>query len=239
MLKVCIVIPIYKEQPSESELFSLACCKQILGQYETFLVAPEGLEVQNYLSQHADLKQVTFDAKYFEGVKGYNKLCMSPQFYKAFLDYDYMLIYQLDALIFRDELMDWCNKGYSYIGAPWIEVPASGKKTIYNLSKHLYRKVGNGGFSLRKTTQHYRNTLIFKPLMWVFPKNEDFFWCLFISFINPWYTKPSVAEALKFAFELAPKKAYELNNRQLPFGVHAWEKYDLAFWKSLELPFRL
>jgi hypothetical protein len=225
------VIPVYKAEPSESELFSLRRCKTMLGHYPTFLVTPEGLDISVYKNEHSDIQQVTFDKKYFDGVKGYNQLCMSPQFYQPFLNYEYLFLYQLDALVFRDELMEWCKKGYSYIGAPWIEVPPSGKKTIYNLSKHLYQKVGNGGLSLRKTKQHYRNALIFKPLMSIFPKNEDFFWCLFISFINPWYTKPKMLEALQFAFELAPRKAFELNQQQLPFGVHAWEKYDLEFWK--------
>ena len=155
---------------------------------------------------------------------------MSSCFYSSFLDYDFMLIYQLDALVFSDELMAWCQKDYSYIGAPWIEVPPSGKKTGYKASQLLYQKVGNGGLSLRKVKQHYRNTLFFKPLMWLFPKNEDFFWCLFISAINPWYSKPKWEEALSFAFELAPRKAYEINQHRLPFGVHAWQKYDPEFW---------
>ena len=31
-----------------------------------------------------------------------------------------MLIYQLDAYVFKDELLNWANKGYDYIGAPWL-----------------------------------------------------------------------------------------------------------------------
>jgi hypothetical protein len=55
-----------------------------------------------------------------------------------------MLIYQLDAWVFKDDLMKWCNKGYDYIGAPWFEDFGS-----YEKGKKLWR-VGNGGFSLRK-----------------------------------------------------------------------------------------
>ena len=41
----------------------------------------------------------------------------------------------------RDELLDWCNKNYDYIGAPWV------KKERDN----ILLKTGNGGFSLRKS----------------------------------------------------------------------------------------
>ena len=55
-----------------------------------------------------------------------------------------MLIYQLDACVFRDELKYWCEKKYDYIGAPifWA----------YNSNKFSNKVagIGNGGFSLRK-----------------------------------------------------------------------------------------
>jgi hypothetical protein len=37
-------------------------------------------------------------------------------------------------------------------------------------------------------------------------------------------------DALEFAFERYPRKCFKLNNHNLPFGVHAWEKYDKSFW---------
>jgi len=43
---------------------------------------------------------------------------MSPAFYDAFKAFDYILIYQLDAFVFRDELEYFCSLGYDYIGAP-------------------------------------------------------------------------------------------------------------------------
>ena len=36
---------------------------------------------------------------------------------------------------------------------------------------------------------------------------------------------------MSFAFEARPRTLYEMNGRQLPFGCHAWFRYDLAFWK--------
>ena len=31
-----------------------------------------------------------------------------------------MLIYQLDAFVFQDDLAYWCQQNYDYIGAPWL-----------------------------------------------------------------------------------------------------------------------
>lgn len=80
---------------------------------------------------------IFFHENYFKSIDGYNKLMLSPSFYKAFSNYEYILIYQLDAWVFKDELQHWCNQKYDYIGAP-----------IYQNNKLI--GIGNGGFSLRK-----------------------------------------------------------------------------------------
>jgi hypothetical protein len=42
--------------------------------------------------------------------------------------------------------------------------------------------------------------------------------------------------ALRFAFEANPRICYEMNNYEIPFGCHAWEKYDKEFWLPYLLP---
>jgi hypothetical protein len=37
--------------------------------------------------------------------------------------------------------------------------------------------------------------------------------------------------ALRFAFECVPQYCFKLNNSRLPFGCHAWHKYDRRFWE--------
>jgi hypothetical protein len=37
--------------------------------------------------------------------------------------------------------------------------------------------------------------------------------------------------AYKFSFEMYPEKLYELNDNKLPFGCHAWQKYNPEFWE--------
>jgi Protein of unknown function (DUF5672) len=233
MKPVAVLIPVYKAQPNANEIASLQQCAKILNPHPTILICPEGLDCSAYLAIHPNLTIQTFAPPYFASIKGYNQLLMGAFFYKKFQQYEYVLIYQLDAWVFRDELVAWCAKSYAYIGAPWIKIPPQTKaKVIVNLSKLLYNQVGNGGFSLRRVRTHYLSCFFFKPLIYFFPKNEDFFWCYFMSKINPFYKKPSVEEALTFAFELAPSEAYERTGQKLPFGCHAWEKYEAAWWKE-------
>jgi len=63
--------------------------------------------------------------------------------------------------------------------------------------------------------------------------HEDrFLW----KFGSKYYPKLNIAPidvALNFGFEANPRICYERNNFELPFGCHAWEKYDKEFW----LPF--
>jgi hypothetical protein len=63
-------------------------------------------------------------------------------------------------------------------------------------------------------------------------KNEDGFFYACSKYGNLLQTPP-LLEALKFAFELHPDHSYILNNQQLPFGCHAWQKYEYeTFWKK-------
>ncbi len=230
---IAVVIPVYKEALSENEKLSLKACQRELAEYPTWLIAPKNLDISNYKKIHPSLRIQYFHPKYFKGVAGYNRLTMSSLLYKKFLSYKYVLIYQLDAFVFRDELLEWCRKDYDYIGAPWIaQIPLPKGKPLIDMSRLFHNQVGNGGFSLRKVRAHYKIAKLFRPVIWMFPKNEDFFWCYFVSKFHPNYKKPSVSEALKFAFELTPSKAYQRNNNQLPFGCHAWEKYEPEFWEK-------
>ena len=63
--------------------------------------------------------------------------------------------------------------------------------------------------------------------------NEDGFWSKHAKRINPAFNVAPVAAEIAFAFEKEPQQLYQKNNGQLPFGCHAWEKYDLNFWKPI------
>jgi hypothetical protein len=62
-------------------------------------------------------------------------------------------------------------------------------------------------------------------------RNNDYFWSYDAPRYWPGFRIAPVDEALQFAFEAAPRLCFELNHRKLPFGCHAWMKFDREFWK--------
>lgn len=57
----------------------------------------------------------------------------------------------------------------------------------------------------------------------------------FVTFAPKAYNRFRIAPpevALQFSFETQPKRLYEMNNNKLPFGCHAFEKYDFDFWNE-------
>lgn len=255
--KVAIVVPIYKKEFSPEEEVSFKHLVHFLGEYDNFFIAPENLQLN-----HENFRVKRFKDKNFNSLPTYNKLLLSRRFYETFADYKYILIYQLDCLVFSDQLLSWCDTGLDYIGAPWLadpDVPAKG-----------FSRVGNGGFSLRKVESflrvlsspgrvidpevYWENFCVSRPtyarylnyprrylkrldvfnnVRWYSSRpsdNEDFFWSYVAEKLNPDFAVASVEQGLRFAFEVAPQFCFEKNNRQLPFGCHAWSKWDRNFW---------
>src|SRR3546814_12069713 len=68
----------------------------------------------------SDLGVCSFDDGYFKDISSYNSLMMSSAFYQSFLEYKYILIHQTDAFVFNNELKEWCEKDFDYIGDPWL-----------------------------------------------------------------------------------------------------------------------
>lgn len=142
-----ITMPIYKECLKGYEEISLDRLISICPHYPIRFFAPERLDVSYYVNKTKALSDVQverFDDGYFKDLITYSKLLTSPLFYRRFEQYEYLLIYQDDAFIFRDDLGFWCSQGYDYIGAPFF------RNYVTDFEKAPYIGVGNGGFSLRK-----------------------------------------------------------------------------------------
>ncbi len=258
MKQVAIVIPIYKNSVSKYELISLKQCEKILSNYPKIIIKSKGLPIPDYLKNLTILEIINFDGNYFDSIAGYNKLMLSEEFYSQFLDYKFMLIYQLDCFVFSDKLGYWCNKNWDYIGAPWISktynknwLEIKYKKfiqyfkqrlnTVDNSLPNQYQfnnRVGNGGLSLRKVKKMYDLCIILKPKIGFYLKqksnlyNEDVFWSIEVNRNTRVINIPHCHEALTFAFEVPPVKASDLNHKNLPFGCHDWDKYE-DYWQPI------
>ncbi len=137
-MTVAVVIPISnRAELLPDERISLNHAEHYLGKYDKYIVAPKSLKVN-----FPGFEVRRFGDMYFGSAVANTRLMLSAKFYESFSDYDYILIYQLDALVFSDQLVEWCNSGFDYIGSPWLKVPDSPWVDV--------PRVGNGGFSLRK-----------------------------------------------------------------------------------------
>lgn len=250
----CIVVfPVYKALDE----IEYCCFKQAVLMtegYRQVFVAPSSLNLDDSYKELSNLDIIRFPDCFFAGIDGYNSLMLSDVFYKAFAGYEYVLIHQSDAYLFRPELEYWCNKGYDYIGAPWFKPHKLKKTRLYNFifkylpflssskatHRHsLYNNVGNGGLSLRKVDTFIKVLEIANSKILSMYRenkatnyNEDVFWGIEAPCVYKKFRKPDWREALKFSFEEFPIVAYEKNNKELPFGCHAFNVHERDFWRQ-------
>ena len=236
--EVAVVVPVYKPHISACEKVAYERCLSVLGEHDIVLVAPEGLGLDAY-SPYGKVRR--FDASFFEDVGNYNRLMLSKEFYRSFLDYRYILMYQLDAFVFSDELLRWCAQGYDYIGAPWPDgvnlrpFPFRGARVLHSVfpfwNKEITYFVGNGGFSLRNVRSCIRLLDRLPLIAKLWNRNEDFFFAIH-GLRQSWFRIPDWDVAQQFSVEKNPRGCYR-NQQRLPFGCHGWRKWDIEFWRPI------
>lgn len=260
--KVAIVIPFHKATLSVDEKISVSHLVKFLGKYDKFLILPESIKRISFKIPKTEI--IHFPDEYFISVPKYCEMLNIKNFYEKFSKYQYILIHQLDVLVFSDQLLKWYRAGYDYVGAPWLN-PLIGRLTK---NKTTPLNGGNGGFSLRKVNSFLEviekaealakretNNFWIRKLWFIiavvtgqshkiwlnapaycYPFNEDGFW----SYEAPKYKNDfkvaPLKESIKFSFEENPRRCFKLNSNKLPFGCHAWAKYDRQFWNPYLLP---
>lgn len=63
----------------------------------------------------------------------------------------------------------------------------------------------------------------------LYQENCDMFWSRLVPRFFPEFRVAPVASALKFSWEVLPARCMAMNHGALPFGIHAWAKYDFEF----------
>ena len=263
--RVAVVTPVHRLPLTAEEEISLKHLRFHLGKFDKYIIAPQKMSVS-----FPEFRSKYFKDVFFADISGYTKLLLAKQFYQAFADYEYILIYQPDCLVFSDDLEYWCDKGWDYVGAPWF-------RNHENDSTGGLWAVGNGGLSLRnvssalavlrskmlydtsaergRSTRYfpasprlrtiackikpyvlrlgYRNTLNWYLKQFTNGSNsqEDRFWAFDARRFAPEFRIPDPHEAVGFSFECAPRYCHKANSERLPFGCHAWAKWDREFWE--------
>lgn len=267
--KVAVVIPHPGTNLKGGQEFSLKTCLRVLGRHPIFFVTKKSVSLEPLAPYLDRIQIIRVDDDRMASIESYSKFLMSPEFYRLFERYEYILVHQLDVVVFEDRLLEWCDKGYDYAGPPMFQ----GEEPRPNLWEG-----GNGGFSLRKTAaflallsshkvfprfEYYRQLraelgvfyLLVLRLMLQFPRiwlaqffpglfrwfytrtsrsiHEDAYFAFFAVFFAEKWSMPSAEESAAFGFDRCPRAAYAINGNKIPFGCHAWERYDKAFVEGL------
>lgn len=241
----CIVIvPIYKKKLNEIEYLCLSNFRKKLFGFPFSFIAPVDIEDDYYTKKWNGLSIKKFAAWCTDSLDDYNKLLMTPEFYSRFLNYDYMLILQLDGWLIKgkEELKQFVQMGYDYIGAPWEDGGYRYYKRVIHGADHIKLlrcftgeticRVGNGGVSLRRIKSMESFFRAYEKERESWNKAED----IFISYYGQkrkYKLKiPSVEVAKQFSLEKDMKM--EILSGNIPMAVHKWEKYYPELLSILE-----
>lgn len=255
-LNLAVIVPIYQSLLTPDEQTSLRHLGNYLGGLPIIALQPAGLGLRlpGFVVRE-------FPARHFANVSTYSKLLLSPAFYEAFADFEYILVYQTDCLVFSPDLARFCEMGYDYLGAPLFEKDSQPPRLS---------RVGNGGLSLRRVqafldvlnspripswgqsfTARLPDLYEFpRPARWLkklhviraarrgvgwyaanYSLNEDLFWSDRARLFKPNFKVAPLESALQFAFDAHPRACFAQNGRKLPFGVHAWARWERDFWQ--------
>lgn len=172
-IKPAVVIPVYTLELSTFELISFKRTLSTLEAHPIFLLVPRSRAclVEHFLcnilnGRDANVRFHLVCDRWLDSISSYNHLMLTPEFYEFYKDFSHLLIVQLDAYVFRDELTYWCRKPWSYIGAPIY--PEGSRYGPLNC-----QCIGVGGFSLRNV-RDFRLAFSINPSILSFSDCCDF-----------------------------------------------------------------
>ncbi len=254
---IVVLVFTHKASLDWYEEISMRQCEKVLGgRHPIRLVCPEGLDVGAYLEIAPSVVPEFVPPRFLASIEAYNRFKISSWLYRRFQEFDFILTYELDAFVFRDELLDWCREGWDYIGAPWFE----GWQEATPDSSFI--GVGNSGFSLRRTgpclqisravewverflpprlyrSEKFRRLIPSIPLRNLLKltgytdQHEDDFWAGFVPKAYPDFKIAPFEKAKLFSLEANARHILNCAPKQIPFGCHAWHSCDPDFWRPL------
>ena len=249
---VRVVVPVYRELTSDEEI-SLRNNVRVLAAWPFVVLHPEGV-TPPACCRELQLETRAVSDEWLgsrNGIAGYNRMMLSEAFYALFSDVEYILICHTDAWIFRDELGDWCRRGYDCVAAPWLRRPLYElplvkqymqwrehmKHRRREFSRHvLYGRIGNGGLSLRRVEAFRQACTVYRAEVETFLANrhhlynEDVFWAV----VPREFHYPTPDEALRFSIDTHPAYALRRLGGKLPFGCHSWTKRRMRrAWRGI------
>ncbi len=146
-----MVVFTHRPDVSPWERVGLDQCAAVLGRHDLHLVCPRGMPTDAYEALLPGLRIVHVPPRRMAGYLAYSDLKTSSMLFRHFGErYRFTLCHEPDVFVFRDDLDEWCERGYHYVGAPfWKPSPEPGGEPFMPGG-------GNSGFSLRDNDAHVR-----------------------------------------------------------------------------------
>lgn len=205
---VCIAFFTHKEKLEGQELLAFLRCLHVFSKKRKIkLIIPDSISTEFYNKYSSFYDIVKVDSSWMKDSKSYNQMLCNPNLWKYFNDYKYVLTFQCDCYVFKDDLDYYIGLGYDYYGAPW---------PLYN------NKVGNGGLSLRKVSKMIELTEKYKFIRGSI--NEDGWYCLIHG--DEMNICP-LDIAVNFSLEIPTNELFGMI-KDVPMGMHG--KYLTQLW---------
>lgn len=229
-----MAIPVFKQTLSKTE--SARVSISLRNSHENnFFVAPHGLDIDYYRNLWPDVQFRFFPKRHFESTTTYSDWLLSPEIYREFRDFQFLLICQTDAILLKPIPKNF-DPNWDYIGAVWVQPfhlswdPIKGTLRIGN-GRYINRSVsvGNGGLSIRRVSK-FRFASILIPRLRN-RLNEDQVWSFFGPFVG--LRIASSEEAKWFFIETQASNLDAASPLPSTFGVHGLEKFNPALERKL------
>ena len=221
------VIPVYRSALTPDERRRIILSRRYFPG-PTVLIGPFGLNFRAYQDLVPDAKVLALNANWFASKETYSNLMLQPWLYDYFRRFEFMLVYQLDAILVKQVPVE-CFSKLDYVGAPWLGGVRLGwnpfTRTLGTGSGRRFRRrvfVGNGGLSLRRVSAFRRVSRLVPRVSSQI--NED----LLYAFFGPLLGLRIASLSLARSSVMETEALYWRRGDAIPgvWGFHAIDKFN-------------
>ncbi len=195
-------------------------------------------------------------------ISAYNKLMISPFIFNALNAHSHILIHEPDSIVLKNDLHYWCEQDFDYIGAPWFasdladdfQFKATGNfglsliKTntantlfadnprwfsVSMIVRDLLRGLRGQKDAFKRALKSMGSSGRLSGAHHLYLDHCDIFWSYLVPKVAPHLRIAPPEKAIFFSWEKHPQKCLTICKGKLPFGIHAWSRYDLTLLQPL------
>ena len=259
--QVAIVIPCHKSALDPFERIAWRRILELYGHLPIVLMAPPDLDVSTYSADHPrlrverfefrtvrDYSQLLLQSYFYERFREFTYILIHQLDAYLLKDellhwcgkgYDYVgapLFHGFEPAEPAGRMWRAGNGGFSLRKVTSALAVLASTRRYRTPSQHWAARPPAAGFgeAARWAMQSCGKFIRFhNDVRWAALSNfhEDVFWSVEAAHFWPEFRVSGLDDGLRFAFDYAPAHCFRVNGGELPFGCHAWPRYDLDFWR--------